>query len=203
MKIKVHLAAALLCAFAFPVLGQHDHAHPHDAKAPMDPAMMEAMAKAGTPSDPHKKLDVFAGTWDTTISMWMAPGTDPMSHKGKSTNAWIMDGRYLEQRFEGEMMGMPFTGLGYTGYDNVKKQYFGTWMDSMSTGMMTSTGSVSADGKTYTFDASMADPMTGKDAPIKEKIIVTDADHHTMEMWTPGPDGKMYKMMEIAYSRKK
>jgi hypothetical protein len=49
----------------------------------------------------------------------------------------------------------------------------------------------------------MPDPVTTKDTPFEEKITLVDADHHTLEMWTPGPDGKMFKMMEIAYSRKK
>ncbi len=201
MRVNTRLAAALLCAFAFTVLGQHEA---HDTKKPaMDPAMMEAMMKAGMPGDPHKKLDAFVGTWDTKITTWMMPGADPMTSVGKSTNLWVLDGRYIEQRFAGDFMGAPFNGLGFTGYDNVKKQYFGTWMDSMSTGMMVSTGSMSADGKTFTFTGSMSDPMTGKDSPLEEKITITDADHHTMEMWSPGPDGKMFKMMEIAYSRKK
>ena len=200
MKVRLSLAVALfVTASAF---AQHDHGEHKPGAPAMDPAMMEAMMKAGMPGDAHKKLDVFVGTWDTKITMWMMPGADPMSHNGSSTNRWIMGGRYLEQSFKGSMMGMPFDGLGYTGYDNVKKQYWGTWMDSMSTGMMTSTGS-SADGKLFRFDATMADPMTGKDAAIEETITIVDADHHTLEMWAPGPDGKKFKTMEIQYSRKK
>lgn len=171
------------------------------APPPMDAAAMEAMMKAGTPAEAHKALNEFVGTWDTKISMWMAPGTDPMVSTGTSENRWIMGGRYLEQRFNGSVMGAPFEGIGYTGYDNMKKQYWGVWMDNMSTWLMLSTGQ--RDGKTYSFDATMPDPMTGKDAQIQEKITMVDADHHTMEMWGPGPDGKTFKMMEIAYSRKK
>ena len=206
MKLKVCLTGALLCVFAFTAVAQHDHsAHsaPAAGKPEMDPAMMEAMMKAGTPGDPHKKLDGMVGSWDTKITMWMMPGGDPMSHTGTSTNQWVMGGRYLEQRFTGNMMGMPFEGLGYTGYDNVKKQYWGTWMDNMSTSMMTSTGKVSADGKIWEFEATMSDPMTGKDSHAKEKVTITDADHHTMEMWAAGPDGKMFKNMEITYTRRK
>lgn len=199
MRVKTTLAAALLCAFAASAFAQHDHG----AKKPeMDPAMMEAMMKAGTPGDPHKKLDGMIGTWDTKMNMWMMPGADPIAGTGTATNQWILGGRYVEHRFEGNMMGMPFTGLGHTGYDNIKKQYFGTWMDSMSTGMMSTIGVAETDG-TFTFTGMMSDPMTGKDAPVKEKITVTDADHHTMEMWCPAPDGKMFKTMEIAYTRKK
>ena len=54
-----------------------------------------------------------------------------------------------------------------------------------------------------TFTGSMVDPMTGKSSRFTNKVMVADNDHHTMEMWGPGPSGKNYKMMEITYSRKK
>jgi hypothetical protein len=201
MKIKV-LAAALLVVFACSAFAQHDHQQAQ-TKPQMDPAMMDAMMKAGIPGDAHKLLNNMSGSWNTKATFWMMPGADPTSMEGTSENKWVMGGRYLEQHFAGNFMGMPFEGLGYTGYDNVKKQYWGTWMDNMSTGMMMSTGATADGGKTWTFTGSMADPMTGKDSKVDEKITVVDADHHTMEMWGPGPDGKMFKSMEIAYSRKK
>lgn len=189
-KLWFAVALLLVCPFAF---AQEKPSAP-------DPGM-EAMMKAGTPGEPHRKLDAFAGAWNAKVSMWMAPGTEPAVMEGTSEARWVMGGRYLEQRFTGSFMGMPFEGLGYTGYDNVKKQYWGTWMDNMSTAMMLSTGS--SEGNTWTFTATMSDPLTGKDSRIDEKIVVTDADHHTMEMWGPGPDGKSFKTMEIAYSRRK
>ncbi|HEV7241215.1 MAG TPA: DUF1579 domain-containing protein [Thermoanaerobaculia bacterium] len=194
MKVKLSLAVALLlvCTSAFA----------QEQKPPaMDPAMMEAMMKAGTPGDAHKNLNALVGSWNTKVTMWMVPGADPMTMDGTSETRWVMGGRYLEERFAGNFMGMPFEGLGYSGYDNVKKQYWGTWMDNMSTGMMMSTGTY--DGKAWTFKGTMADPMTGKDSTIDQKVTFADADHHMMEMWGPAPDGKIYKSMEITYSRKK
>lgn len=189
MRSKVFLAGALFLVCALPVLAQ-------------DAAMMEAMMKAGTPGDPHKKLDAFVGTWTTKITFWPAPGAPPMSSEGTSENRWLMGGRYLEQRYKGDMMGAPFEGVGITGYDNVKKHYWGTWMDNMSTAMMMSTGWM-PDGKTFLFSGSMADPMTGKDARMEERITINSNDHHVLEMWGPAPDGSMYKTMEIDYKRKK
>lgn len=207
MKLKVCLTTAALCAFALTAVAQHDHAA-HSGQKPaaapaMDPAMMEAMTKAATPGDAHKKLDGMAGTWDTKVTMWMVPGTEPMISTGTATSQWVMGGRYLEERFKGNFGGMPFEGLGFTGYDNVKKRYWSTWIDNMSTAMMTSSGNAAADGKSWDFDGTMSDPMTGGETALKTKVTVQDADHHKMEMWSPGPDGKMFKSMEIAYSRKK
>ena len=165
-------------------------------------AAMEAMEKAAAVGPEHKKLDGLAGTWSATVTSWMAPGAPPMVSKGTSTNSYILGGRFLQEKFEGTFMGQPFNGIGYTGYDNIKKHYFGTWMDSMSTGMMTSTGSMDG-ANSWKYTGTMGDPMTGKDSPVESKLTIADKDHHTMEMWAPGPGGKMFKMMEIKYSRKK
>ena len=170
--------------------------------ADMQKAMMEAWMKASTPGDAHKKLDGMVGTWDVTVKSWMAPGQPPAESTGTAVNQWVLGNRWMEEKFTGSFMGMPFQGIGYTGYDNIKKQYVGTWMDNMSTAVMVSSGK-GGSGNTYEFTSSMDDPMTGKPAMITEKVTFTDADHHTMEMWGPGPDGKVYKSMEISYSRKK
>lgn len=199
MKFRISLAVCLL-TFTFAAFAQHDH-HGQAQQPAMDAKMMEAMMKAAMPGAEHKMLGGMAGTWNAKVTSWMVPGAPPSTMEGVSENKMIMD-RYMEQRFSGNFQGMPFEGIGYTGYDNVKKQYWGTWMDNMSTGMMMTTGGPNADG-TWTFTGTMPDPMTGKDAKVEEKLKMIDADHHTLEMWTPGPDGKMFKMMEITYSRKK
>jgi len=90
-----------------------------------------------------------------------------------------------------------------TGYDNVTGKYVGTWADTMSTGVMNTTGTMDKGGKSMTFRGTMVDPMTKKASPFKEKITMNDPDHQTFEMWSAGADGKNYKMMEISYSRKK
>ncbi|MEO8350070.1 MAG: DUF1579 domain-containing protein, partial [Acidobacteriota bacterium] len=166
-------------------------------------AMMEAWAKVATPGEAHKMLATSVGTWDTTVKSWWQPGAPPMESKGTAENRMIMGGRFLEGRFTGTMMDMPFEGLGYTGYDNYKKQFVSTWMDNMGTSIMTSVGKADSTGKTITFTGEMDDPMEGKTKPVKNTMTIVDNDHQTFEMWSPGPDGKMAKMMEIHYMRKK
>jgi hypothetical protein len=75
-------------------------------------------------------------------------------------------------------------------------------MDSMGTSIMRSTGKGDASGKMITMSGTMDDPMQKKSMPFKETIKVVDNDHHVFEMWSPGPNGKMFKMMEITYTRK-
>lgn len=198
MKLKVWVATGLLL-LSMSALAQEK---PPEMSAE-EKKMMEAWMKYMTPSEGHKLLDGMVGTWETKNTFWQAPGAPPMESSGVSENRWIMGGRVLEQKFEGNFMNMPFSGVGYTGYDNAKKQYWGTWIDNMSTGLMTSTGNTSDGGKTWKFKATSTDPMTGKDSPAEEVIKVVSNDHHVFEMWGPAPDGKMFKMMVIDYKRKK
>jgi hypothetical protein len=199
MRCRI-LAATVLITFVGTLAFADD---PKTKEAARHQAEMEAMMKAATPGDAHKKMTPMAGTFNADVKMWMQPGAPPAAGAGVSENTWALDGRFLQQNFTGTFMGMPFTGVGYTGYDNIKKKYIGSWMDNMSTSMMVSSGTANADGKSYTFTSSMDDPMTGKSSPVKETLTVVDADHHMLEMWGPGPDGNMFKMMEIDYSRKK
>jgi hypothetical protein len=143
-----------------------------------------------------------AGTWNTVVMMWMEPGAEPQKSEGVSENRMVLDGRWLEQRFTGTFMGQPFQGVGFTGYDNYRKQYLGMWMDTASTTAMMTTGRREADGK-MTFTGTMDDPMSGKAVQMKEVVTIVDADHHNFEMWMTDPEGKTSKTMEIRYSRKK
>jgi hypothetical protein len=72
----------------------------------------------------------------------------------------------------------------------------------MGTGMMVSEGQMEGDG-VWAFDSKMADPMTGQMTAMKEKLTIRDKDHHSMEMWMPGPDGKLFLSMQIDYTRAK
>lgn len=191
---------ALLLGFAAALSAQETAKK--KAGPPDEKAMMEAFQKASTPGEAHKKLEAMVGTFDAKVRMWMDPSKPPEDSAGTAVNNWVLGNRYVEQRYEGTFMGEPFTGIGYTGYDNVQKKYVGVWMDSAGTGMMTMTGAADAAGKTITSKATMWDPMTGKPSTAEEKFTVVDNDHHTFEMWGKGPDGKRYKMMEIQYTRK-
>jgi hypothetical protein len=173
-----------------------------DAAPAMDEkAMMDAWTKVATPGEAHQWLEPLVGKWDATITMWMAPGAPPQQSTGSAENSWVLGGRFVEQRYQGNFMGQPFTGLGYTGYDNYKNKYVSSWMDTMGTMMMISQGDVA--GKTLTLSSTIDDILTGKTASVKSETKIVDPDHHVMEMWGPDPEGKQFKSMEIQYTRKK
>ena len=117
----------------------------------MDPqAMMEMYAKLATPGEPHKLFASLAGSWTTKTKEWMEPGKPPTESTGSAEMKMVLDGRFLQQEFTGQMMGQPFSGIGIDAYDNLRKKYVTTWMDTMGTGIFMMEGTASADGKTIT-----------------------------------------------------
>jgi hypothetical protein len=203
MRIRSLFTTLAVCAVLAAPLAGDEKGKTKAGKPAMDEkAMMEMMAKLGTPGEAHKALEPMVGTWDTKVTSWMDPAAPPMVSTGTSENRWIMGNRFIEQRFQGSFMDQPFEGIGYTGYDNLKKKYIGTWMDSMGTGIFTSLGTADASGKTVTLTGMMDDPMTGKAMKTTSVVKVVDNNKHTMEMWCPAPDGKPNKMMEIENTRK-
>jgi hypothetical protein len=203
MRQRFHVAAVLTLVLGLAAAASAQQKAKKPAAVPDEKAMMEAWQKAMTPGDMHKKLDAIVGTFETSGRTWMDPAKPPEDSVGSSVNTWVLGNRYVQTKYEGSFMGEPFNGIGYTGYDNVAKKYISVWMDTASTGMMVTTGTMDAAGKLLTFKGPVNDPITGKPTPIEEKLTITDNDHHTIELWGAGPGGKMFKMMEIAYTRKK
>jgi len=93
-------------------------------------AMMDAWMKFATPAEGHKSLAGMVGTWDAEVTSWMDPAQPPEKSKGVSENRMMLGGRWVEQKFTSQMMGMPFEGLGYTGYDNTRRS---TWAPGWTT----------------------------------------------------------------------
>ena len=169
-----------------------------EPQAPADPTM-EEMIKLGSPGPQHEYLKPMAGTWDVESSMWMGPG-EPTKSKATSTSTWVLGGRFLRQEYQGEMEGMPFTGLGYTGFDNYKQQFVGTWMDSWSSGYMPVSGPPSKDGKTITTSGTWEGPMGTM--TFRYVLEIKSQDEHVMTMYMSQDGSEEMKHMELIYRRK-
>jgi len=109
-SLSLALCLGMVVAAASSAMAQEKKAAemPPDAKA-----AMEAMQKAATPGDAHKKLDAMIGTWDAKVSMWMDPSKPPEVSTGTSENKWVLGNRYVEMQYQGTFMGQPFSGIGY------------------------------------------------------------------------------------------
>jgi hypothetical protein len=163
--------------------------------------IMEVYRKFGTPSTHHKVLESMAGSWITSIRAWMNPEEPPTESTGTAEHKLILGGRFLQEEMSGQMMGDPFNGIGFMGYDNHTGKYISTWMDSMSTSIMLFEGTASEDGKTITQTTRYDDPIQG---PMEYRAVTTLIDNSTFEFEMYGKDktGKEDKMMEMTYTRK-
>ncbi len=108
----------------------------------------------------------------------------------------------MMESMNSKMMGQPFTGHGMRGFDNVTGKHWSTWNDSISTGLMTTTGSCD-EKDACSFSGSWVDPVSKKTITSRLVSHWSGADAETFEMFGPGPDGKEFKMMEITYTRQK
>ncbi len=164
-------------------------------------AMMEEYKKLATPGEPHKLLASLAGSWTTKTKEWMQPGKPPMESTGSSEMKMLLDGRFLQEEFTGDMMGQPYSGIGTLGYDNLRKRYVTTWIDTMGTGIFTMEGTASADGKTITLKGPHAMPGGGQ---MTHRAVwkIVDSNTQTFDMYRSHGKDKETKMVEITYTRK-
>ena len=168
----------------------------------MDPqAMMEVWKKLAMPGEPHKLFASLAGSWTTTTKEWMEPGKPPSESTGTAEMKMLLDGRFLYQEYNAQMMGQPFSGVGIDAYDNMTKKYVTAWIDTMGTGIFMMEGTASADGKTITLRGSHPEPGGGK---MTHRAVwkIVDNNTQTFDMYGAHHGGKEMKVLEISYTRK-
>jgi hypothetical protein len=182
-----------------PALAEHHESSPGGLE--MTPEMQEAFA-LGTPGPEHEFFEHFVGQWTYESKYWMDPSQPPMTTLGKASAEMILDGRFLQTHYYGDFMGIPFHGLGIDGFDRVQGKHVAVWLDNMGTMIMTMAGTLDDSGKVLKMVSEYVDPMTRK--PTKAKTITTiiNKNEHKFEYFSPGPDGKYFKAMEMDYKRR-
>jgi len=189
------IAAALLMAGG--ASGCHSS---QKTSAPMDTqAMIAAYRKFAEPGEHHRHLNAFVGNWRTRSRMLASD--QPSESTGESTFTWVHGGRFLLQTYKGDFQGQSFEGSGYFGYDNIQKKYVSCWTDNMSTSLYTDSGTCSGDGKVIDMSGNMPDPLSGKVLPSRSRLSWQNANQFLFEAWNTGPDGKLFKSLEITYTR--
>ncbi len=158
-------------------------------------AAMEAMMKLAQPGAMHDKLKSLEGHWKATVTSYMPPSKSD----GEADFRMVLGGRYLVEDYKGTFNNAPFNGHGMFGYDNAHKQFFTTWVDDMSTGLMSTTGSIDDAGKAITTTGTI-DGFDGKPMACRSVISFVDANNHTYQLYAT-VNGKDMLMMEIAYTR--
>lgn len=168
-----------------------------------DAAAMAQWMELGKPGEPHRFLKKFEGKWNTTMRMFTAPGAPPMESKGQATIEPVLGGRFMAHHLAIAMMGVPYEGLGYIGFDNNRRVFINSWMDSMSTVISMSKGSINPAGDQITLFGDMDEPSTGEVGKVGKFVYrFQGEDSFVFEAWEV-MYGEPWKVFEIEYTRSK
>ena len=151
---------------------------------------------APAPTEQHAMLLELVGQWEGTITMYAdgAPG-----EPARATEIVKPIGEFWTMtHFQCDYMGMPFAGHAQNGYDPVKKEFIGTWIDSAQPNMSIMAGGYDADQKKLTYRWDAAD-MTGKVVPHRSETVYGKGSY--VAEYFLG-DGEGTKSMEIKMKRK-
>ena len=209
--MKNLLLSFLILGLIFNSCKNEETQKPEEAKAkeeiitetkPDSATVAKAWIDYATPSKAHEMLAKDNGTWNAELTFWSPENPQEMKSTATVTYKMIMDGKYQEGIYSGDMFGAPFEGKGMVAYDNATEEFISTWIDNMGTGVLVTRGKYDEATKTSTFYGEMVDPVTKKAKKIKEVITYIDDNNQKMEMFDVLENGKEFKTMQVVSKRK-
>ncbi len=155
------------------------------------------------PTQEHAWLHKFTGEWTTQIETSMAPDQPTMQCSGTLSSRQI-GGFWVLNEMKGDMGGSPMVGIQTIGYDEAKKKYVGTWVDSMTAFMWKYEGSVDPAGQTLTLQADGPSfKGDGKLAKFQDIYEFKSDDEIIMTSRVLGDDGNWFTFMSGTIKRVK
>jgi hypothetical protein len=123
--------------------------------------MMRRAQRFTTPAEQHQVLARFLGSWNVSTRLVMAGGA-ASEEKGTAVGSWLMDGRWLQIRTTGTLLGMPADIVQLLGYDNFKMSFVVTSVSSIDTAMTHSEGDLTRDGDVLITYGTLDEYLTGE-----------------------------------------
>jgi hypothetical protein len=165
-------------------------------------SLEQKMMQDAMPGPAHANLATLAGEYTTVTKVVMAPGAPPQESTGDAKLSMTLDGRFLAEDGSGVFFGQPTKSFKMIGYNNASKRYEGIWTYTMSTSIMTLTGTSNDGGKTINFAATY-DDQSGVKQKLDIVIRQTDNDHFVVELNSKTTDGKPGPKLDTTYTRMK
>ncbi|MEM7308262.1 MAG: DUF1579 family protein [Planctomycetota bacterium] len=163
-------------------------------------AMMEKARRFTEPGESHAFLARFVGTWETETTF---PGMGMPAEKGTSTCSWLMDGRWLQMRGEGRMLGRETESYYLFGYDNFKQSFVTTAVSSLDTAMTHAEGDLTRDRKALITYGTLDEYLTGEhDKMVKSVWRFPDDDHIVLEIHDLPIGETGTQVVEVRFTRK-
>ncbi len=187
--------AALVSAVVTPDQPRGDVASqvPQDKDAA---AGLQRFVDSCRPGKNHEWLKQLVGKWDMTQRAWMmGPDAKPEESKGTVEYRWLVEGKWLLREAKSSVFGRPCTQTTILGYDNFRKKYVSTKVDSMMTMMVREDGVLDPSQKVLTLYGEVDEPMTGTiGKAVKFVTRITGADsivEEVHDLTIPEPNTKV------------
>lgn len=145
---------------------------------------------ASKPAKEHQFLKKFVGTWDCASDCSVGPGQEVMKTTAVSSNRMIGD-FWVVNEIVSENSHAKVTAIQTIGFDEKKKKFVGTWVDSMFNHLWQYEGSLNESGTTLTLEAEGPNFMTGEGtAMFRDVYEFTSDDRIVATSSARGEDGK-------------
>ncbi len=153
------------------------------------------------PTKEHQILSRFVGEWSTKVEANMGPEQPPMECSG-TLSSRMLGGFWVLNEMKGDMQGVPMNSMQTIGYDESKKKYVGTWVDSVSAFMWKYQGTLDKAGKVLTLEAEGPN-FTDPTQLTKFQDIYEFASEDEIKMMSKmlGADGKWVSFMKGTFTR--
>lgn len=161
---------------------------------------MKAWTEYMTPGPMHQMMAKMVGNWKTVTTFSDPASGNELKSEGKATFELILGGRYMKSVHSGEMMGMPFEGLGLDAYDNGNKEFVSIWIDNMGTGIIVMKGKLDEKSGSLVFTGEGYDATIGKNMKYRSVSKWIDDNKTVFEMYGE-VNGKEEKMFTMEYTR--
>lgn len=176
------------------------------------PLFAQDTQKPKTPDEPAKStlrpLELLAseiGTWDAKVRSWPGPNVTPNVTKAVERNRMLGKSAWLISDLEGSVLGRPYEGHRVVGYDAKKKRFVGTWINTLSPGIVTLEGSWDAKQRTRTMWLDMRHPMTRTPCRAKLTTKYVSKTRRVVTLEAPVPKVKpdtFYRVLELDLKRR-
>lgn len=151
------------------------------------------------PDPEHARLTAMCGTWDVEMTFWLKPGAPGMTTKGTSTIRSLLDGLFIEEKIDGQLNGMPFTTLSWTGFNTSSHEYEATRIASTNTSRITENGAW--DQQAGRFELKGSYNLAGDTWTQRTVIQPTSADMMVASSYLSFGKVPEWKAVEIRYKR--
>lgn len=157
------------------------------------------------PGDVHKQLGAYAvaNEWNVKFSVWTAADVTPESFDFKANIRTLMDGRFLEIHYLGEIMGMKYDALHQLGYNNSTNIFTHVEFSSFGTGFTILEGTWNSATKVATLKGQTISTEDKKVILLRETIKFIGPDQIVFEMYETRDGQKEFKTLEFILDKRK